>query len=602
LSKRFIDGTEFSAMVLAAADRLSAGAQRVNALNVFPVPDGDTGTNMNLTLTSGAEELRRRPSDRIGQAAETLAKGLLMGARGNSGVILSQLFRGFAKGVSTLEKAGPAEFAQALQQGVETAYAAVVRPVEGTILTVSKEAAKAAIASARRSQDIVAVMRDTLEAAKDALARTPDLLPVLKQVGVVDSGGQGLVIVYEGFLEALTGEVSASPQASEERAKTDYTPVPADVLEQARKAQPALHEDAPVQAQIDVESIEYGYCTEFIVRLTPGGKTPGLTFNELDFRSELEKMGDSLLVVADDDLVKIHIHAEYPGEVMNLAMQYGDLTRIKIENMREQHSHIISQDYHVPAGIAGVAVDDGCEAENAAGTDLAASGGAAEGVEPVKQYGIIAVAAGEGIADIFMSLGVDYVLSGGQTMNPSTEDILGAAAKVNAEHIFVLPNNSNIILAAGQAKELSETPLTVIPTKSIQQGLAAVLAFQENANAERNAELMLSAAKRVKSGQVTHAVRDTLIDDVQIREGDYIGILDGKIVVASTDLFTSCSELLRSMMSSGDEIVSVLTGEDAESAVTQRLTAYMKEQYPDAEIELLPGGQPVYSYLFSVEA
>ncbi|WP_199617856.1 DAK2 domain-containing protein [Paenibacillus alkalitolerans] len=583
MSKRFIDGTEFTAMVFAAAERLNAGVQRVNALNVFPVPDGDTGTNMNLTLTSGVDELRKRPSVRIGQAAETLARGLLMGARGNSGVILSQLFRGFAKSVSALEKASSTEFAQALQQGVETAYAAVVRPVEGTILTVSKEAAKAAVNSARRTAEVDAVMRDTLKAANEALARTPELLPVLKQVGVVDSGGQGLVLVYEGFLAALTGEAIDGPPMQDGNAKTDYSVIPAEVLQKAKKS-----DFVPVQAHMETESIEHGYCTEFIVRLTPGGRIPGLTFDEPDFRRELETMGDSLLVVADEDLVKIHIHAEYPGEVMNFAMQYGDLTRIKIENMREQHSHIISQDYGVPAAVA--AVSGGAQAEDA---NLKTA--------PKKPYGMIVVAAGEGLSEIFTSLGVDYVLAGGQTMNPSTEDILNAVEQVNAEHIFVFPNNSNIIMAAGQARDLAETPVFVIPTKSIQQGLAAVLAFQENEDVDRNAQMMEQAAKRVKSGQVTHAVRDTSIDDIEIREGEYIGILDGKIVVSNPDLFTSCSELLRSMLEGGEEIVSIITGADAEDAVTDQLAEFMRKQYPNAEFELLPGGQPVYSYLFSAE-
>ncbi len=580
MSKRLINGAEFAAMVFAGAARLSAGVQRVNALNVFPVPDGDTGTNMNLTLTSGAEELRKKPSDRIGPAAETLARGLLMGARGNSGVILSQLFRGFAKSVSAMETVGPAEFAAALQQGVETAYAAVVRPVEGTILTVSKEAAKAALQSARRAPDLETVMRDTLNAANEALARTPDLLPVLKQVGVVDSGGQGLVLVYEGFYAALTGE--AAEPAADTRAKTDYSVIPADALELVRAEEKKAREYVPAQAHIDTGSIEYGYCTEFIVMLTPGGKTPGVVFDEPEFTRELEKLGDSLLVVADQDLVKIHIHAEQPGEVMNYAMRYGDLTRIKIENMREQHSHILNQDYDLPA-----AADD--------------NPAPAAAVEPKKPYGIIAVAAGEGIADIFTSVGVDYVLSGGQTMNPSTEDILNAVSQVNAEHVFVLPNNSNIILAAGQAMELSETPLFVIPTKSIQQGLAAVLAFQEGADIDSNVEQMQRAASKVKSGQITHAVRDTSIDDVTIREGDYIGILDGKIVVSEPDMFASCSELLRAMLVSGDEMVTVLLGADADDAVTEKLTALLEEQFPDAEYELLPGGQPVYAYLFSAE-
>jgi len=572
LSKRFIDGAAFHAMVSAAAERLQSNVQKVNALNVFPVPDGDTGTNMNLTLTSGAEELKKRTSPNIGQAAEVLSKGLLMGARGNSGVILSQLFRGFSKGVASLERADASQFAAALQQGVETAYAAVVRPVEGTILTVSKDAAKAAVQSARRNADLEAVMRDTLEAAKLSLSRTPDLLPVLKQVGVVDSGGQGLVYVYEGFLAALTGEAAGDAEAA---AKTDYSIIPPEAIAAARASAEA---HAPVQAHIATESIEHGYCTEFIVQLAPGGKVPGLVFDEPAFRAKLEEMGDSLLVVADDELVKIHIHAEQPGEVMTYAQQFGELTRIKIENMREQHSHILSQDY---------------EEGHIVGMPAAAP--------ERKPFGMIAVAAGEGLSDIFQSLGVDYVLSGGQTMNPSTEDILNAIASVPADRVFVLPNNSNIVMAANQAKELADKPVYVVPTKTIQQGIASVLAFQEGAEFERNGEAMLAAAKRVKSGQVTFAVRDTTIDEVDIQEGDYIGILDGKIVVSSRDPFETCATLIRAMVQDGEEILSVYVGDSAEQAVTDKLRTLFETEYPDIEVELLPGGQPVYSYLFSAE-
>ncbi|MCI3921541.1 DAK2 domain-containing protein [Paenibacillus sp. TRM 82003] len=582
MSKRFINGTEFASMALAAGARLTANVQQVNALNVFPVPDGDTGTNMNLTLTSGVDELKRRPSEKVGQAAEVLAKGLLMGARGNSGVILSQLFRGFSKSVAGLEQIGPAEFASALQQGVETAYAAVVRPVEGTILTVSKDAAKAAVQSARRAPDIDTVMRDTLAAAKESLARTPDLLPVLKQVGVVDSGGQGLVYVYEGFYSALTNEAPAADAPSAAGApKTDYSVFPPESMEEARRAKEA---HAPVQAHIDVDSIEHGYCTEFIVRLTPGGKVPGLSFEEAAFREKLGDMGDSLLVVADDDLVKIHIHAEHPGEVMTYAQQFGDLTRIKIENMREQHSHILSQEY-----------EDGDAAESVSDEPAVVA------EEPLKPFGMIAVAAGEGLGDIFTSLGVDYVLSGGQTMNPSTEDILKAIEAVPAERVLVMPNNSNIVMAATQAKEIADKDVIVVPTKTIQQGIAAVLAFQETADFERNGAAMEQAAKRVKSGQVTFAVRDTSIDGVEIKEGDYIGILDGKIVVSEPDAYEACASLLRAMMDTGEEIVSVIVGDSAEEAVTNRIQAFFAESYPDAEVELLPGGQPVYTYLFSAE-
>lgn len=579
MSQRLLDGAVFTSMMLAGAARLTANAQQVNALNVFPVPDGDTGSNMNLTLTSGVEELKKRTSAHLGECAEALSKGLLMGARGNSGVILSQLFRGFAKAVAGLKEADPIQFAQALQQGVETAYAAVVKPVEGTILTVSKDAAKAAQQSAKRGADLETVMRETLAAAKASLARTPDLLPVLKQVGVVDSGGQGLVYVYEGLLAYLTGQ-EPNHYAAEIKG-------PASAVQNVVK-------DVPVQAHIETESIEHGYCTEFIIQLAPGGKKPGLVFEEGLFRRSLEAMGDSLLVVADDELVKVHIHAEYPGEVMTYAQQFGDLTRIKIENMREQHSHILSQDYQEAAAPAVQIEDPSAEAEEAAD-----AGEAVE--EALKPYALIAVAAGSGVSDVFTSIGVDYVLSGGQTMNPSTEDILQAIAGVPSKRVFILPNNSNIVMAAKQAAELSEKEVYVIPTKSIQQGIAAALAFQEQADAEENGANMEEAAQRVKSGQITVAVRDSSIDQVEIKEGEFIGILDGKIVASHADLYETCISLLKAMLDHGDEIVSVFVGESAEEAVTERLRSFFDEHYPDAEVEILPGGQPIYSYLFAVE-
>jgi DAK2 domain fusion protein YloV len=549
-------------MVFAASNRLQANVQRVNELNVFPVPDGDTGTNMNLTLSSGVDELKQRSSPHIATTAEVLAKGLLMGARGNSGVILSQLFRGFAKGVYALEEVNALQFAQALQQGVEMAYAAVVRPVEGTILTVSKEAAKAAQLSAKRNHEIDIVMRDTLLAAKEALARTPDLLPVLKQVGVVDSGGQGLIHVYEGFYEALSGEWDVGEFVN-----------PLENTNDEMKQHAGQTNAVPVQAHFGSGEIEHGYCTEFIVRLDPLAKAKGLHFDELQFTQRMETLGDSLLVVADDELVKIHIHAELPGEVMTYAMQYGDLIRIKIENMREQHSHIITQTI---------------SASNAP-------------QPPLKPYAMIAVAAGDGIAEIFRSLGVDHVLAGGQTMNPSAEEILNAIHGVHAQTVFVLPNNSNIILTAGQARELSDKSVIVLPTKSIQQGIAAVLAFQLSAEPERNASMMEQAMKRVQSGQVTQAIRDSKMDGIHIREGDHIGIMDGKIVASNNDVFATCQQLVQAMVLNGDEILSVFIGGAAEPEVTEHLQQWIASTYPTAEVEFLPGGQPVYTYLFSVE-
>jgi len=599
LSKRFIsiNGNVFFTMVMSAAEELGKNVERVNGLNVFPVPDGDTGTNMNLTLTSGVDELRRRPSSHIGKAADALSKGLLMGARGNSGVILSQLFRGFAKAVHDHEEIGVTEFAAALQQGVDTAYKAVVKPVEGTVLTVSKEAAKAAGAYARRATGIDDLMREVLSQAKETLRKTPEMLPVLKQVGVVDAGGQGLVHVYEGFLAVLTaqtGDIVAAPDGAIPEALGSF---PVASFANAQTAD-LLHGHEPrrVQAMMSTEDIEFGYCTEFLINIVPG-KTAGVTFDEIDFREELGKHGDSLLVVADDDLVKVHIHAEYPGEVMTIAQRYGDLSRIKIENMRDQHSHILMEelrDAEAAYRAAGAA--------ETADEDVVTESIAHEPEAQRKPFGFISVAAGDGITDIFMSVGIDVVLSGGQTMNPSTQDFVSAIETIDADTIFILPNNSNIIMAARQAAELTEDKqIIVIPTKTIPQGMAAVLAFQEQSNGAKNEETMNYAIQSVRSGQVTYAVRDTSIDSLDIKLGDYIGIQDGKIVISESTIVAAVKSLLTSMIDEGSEIVTILTGEDAKDEETGEVLAYLKEMHPEVEVELHDGGQPIYAYLFSVE-
>lgn len=588
MGKRFsrLTGTDFAAMAFAAARSLELNVSRVNALNVFPVPDGDTGTNMNLTMTSGVEELRKRQTDHIGQAAEALSKGLLMGARGNSGVILSQLFRGFAKSVQTFAEINVHQFAAALQQGVDTAYKAVVKPVEGTVLTVAKDAAKYAVQNARRADDdIRSLMDDTLAAAKQSLARTPDLLPVLKQVGVVDAGGQGLVFIYEGFVAALAGETAG--MSALERVTTP--------AQQSFSAAAHMSYARNAQSQLATEDIEFGYCTEFMIKLVPG-KVKGLAFDESAFRKELSKHGDSLLVVSDDELVKVHIHAEYPGAVMNEAMKFGDLTKIKIENMREQHTHLLHE------GEEGYGqFMTGMMATNAS---IAAAARPAASMKPAtKRNGFVAVAAGNGIERIFASLGADGIISGGQTMNPSTEDIVKAVGNIQAERVYVLPNNSNIVMAARQAVGLVEDKqLIVIPTKTIPQGIAAALAFQSDAeNADTNTAAMERALNQVKSGQVTNAVRDTSIDGVEIKEGDFLGICDGSIVASFPELSQTCRKLLDSMMADGGEVVTILTGEDAIKEETDAIVASLREAYPDAEIEIHDGGQPVYTYLFSVE-
>jgi DAK2 domain fusion protein YloV len=579
LSKRFIsmNGNDFTYMVFSGAENLRSNVDRVNGLNVFPVPDGDTGTNMNLTLTSGVEELKRKPSSHIGKAADALSKGLLMGARGNSGVILSQLFRGFAKYVSDKEEVNAQEFAAALQQGVETAYKAVNKPVEGTILTVSKEAAKHAVIY-RKATDILDLMQEVLHRADEALARTPDQLPILKQVGVVDAGGQGLVCIYEGFVEALSGDTLHSNRYSTILAASGGMTSPISTVPVINLAREAHR---PAQAQLATADIEFGYCTEFILTVVPG-KIKGVSFAETYFRDQLSKLGDSLLVVADEELVKVHIHAEYPGEVMNLAMKYGDLSRIKIENMRDQHTHILE--------------------EADAGEIYNASAAIDSFIAEKKPYGFVAVAMGAGITEIFSSVGVDVVLSGGQTMNPSTEDLVNAVNKIPAETVFILPNNSNIILTAEQAKGLiGDKQLIVIPTKSIPQGLAAILAFQEQADSAANRVEMTEAIKRVKSGQVTSAVRDTSMDGIEIKQGHFIGIKDGKIVSSEAELLEASKKLLREMMEEGSDIVTILSGADAKDEDTEEMEAFIREMYPNIEIEMHPGGQPLYPYIFSVE-
>lgn len=574
MSKRFntLDGSDFIHMMTSGASRLESHVDHVNALNVFPVPDGDTGTNMNLTMSSGIEELHRKPSDHIGRTAAALSKGLLMGARGNSGVILSQLFRGFAKSVQDEAKITPQQFAAALQQGVDTAYQAVVKPVEGTVLTVARESAKEAVAYARKAADIIDLLQETLRKAEEVLERTPDMLPVLKQVGVVDAGGRGLVLIYEGMLASLSGELPREAW------------VPAEP--KAIPATQSLHSSASAQSHMATEDIEFGYCTEFMVKLAPGSTR----FEEREFRSKLETFGDSLLVVADDDLVKVHIHAEYPGEVMNYAMNYGDLTRIKIENMREQHAHILLADEYEATfgpGHESVAVDatDSDEAD-----------------EELKPYGFVTVSVGEGVTDIFISLGADEVIAGGQTMNPSTEDIVKAVSRTPAETVFILPNNSNIVMAAEQARELVEDKrVIVIPSKTIPQGMAALLAFLEKETPEKNTEAMGVALRSVRSGQITQAVRDSSIDGMDIKQNDFLGLLDGKIVTADPDLSAACQLLLAQMIGEDGEIVTVLEGEEAAKEQTAAIEAYLAEQYPDIEVEVHSGGQPLYVYLFSVE-
>lgn len=558
-----LDGERFSQMVLQGAENLSRNAKMVDALNVFPVPDGDTGTNMNLSITSGAKEVRNNPSNHVGKVGAHFAKGLLMGARGNSGVILSQLFRGFSKSIEAKETIDSMEFAHALEAGVETAYKAVMKPVEGTILTVAKDAAKKAVHTAKREKNIVVLMEETLKEAKASLERTPDLLPVLKEVGVVDSGGQGLVTVYEGFLSVLKGE--ELPELSESGPSMD-------------ELVNAEHHKS-VQSHMSTEDIEFGYCTEFMVRFETD-KVQDNPFSEEDFRNELSKHGDSLLVVADDEIVKVHIHAEYPGEVLSYGQKFGSLINMKIENMRQQHTTILEGDKQPTKGAAP------------------------ERKAPKKRekFGIITVAMGEGISEMFKSLGAAVVIEGGQTMNPSTEDIVKAIQEANADELFILPNNKNIIMAAEQAASVVDQNVSVVKTKSVPQGMAALLSFNPSLSLEENEEGMTEAISMVKTGQITYAVRDTQIDGIEIKKDDFMGIADGKIVTTDSDKKQTAKTLLKEMIDDEeDEIITIIQGEDATDEEVQDLVEFLENDFDELEIEVHKGKQPLYPYIFSIE-
>jgi uncharacterized protein len=556
VSIKVLDGKRFAEMVIQGANHLAANAQYVDALNVFPVPDGDTGTNMNLSMTSGAKEVKSNVQEHIGKVGSALAKGLLMGARGNSGVILSQLFRGFAKAIEAKPTITSLEFAAALNAGVETAYKAVMKPVEGTILTVAKDAAKHAVAVAKNHEDLIGLMEEVLKEAKASLNRTPDLLPVLKEVGVVDSGGQGLVFVYEGFLAVLKGEKLPDSPAT---------------MPNMNELVSAEHHKS-VQSHMNTEDIEFGYCTEFMVRLE--GKD---SFSEENFRNDLSKYGDSLLVISDEEVVKVHIHSEQPGEVLTYGQRYGSLINMKIENMRQQHSNIVGE----PT------------------TPLHT-----EGNQPKKEkqeYGVVAVSMGSGIAELFRSIGANAVIEGGQTMNPSTEDIVKAIKEVNARKVIILPNNKNIIMAAEQAAQVAEEEVVVIPTKTVPQGMTALLSFNPSADSAANKDTMTEAMQHVKTGQLTYAVRDTSIDGLEISTGDFMGIADGKIILKDQDKVKAAKDLLSQMLDDDSEILTILKGEDASDEDVDSIVEFVESNYEDVEIEVHNGEQPLYAFIFAIE-
>ena len=546
----------FQEMVQAASTRLNKQAEYVNSLNVFPVPDGDTGTNMGMTIENGAKEVADKSASTVGEVAAIFAKGLLMGARGNSGVITSQLFRGFSQSVKGKDELDGQALALAFQSGVEVAYKAVMKPVEGTILTVSRGAAIGAKKKAEATNDAVEVMKAALEGAKTALAKTPDLLPVLKEVGVVDSGGQGLVFIYEGFLSALTGEYIASE---------DFQATPATMSQMIN----AEHHKS-VAGHVATEDITFGYCTEIMVALKQG-PTYVKDFDYDEFRNYLNELGDSLLVVNDDEIVKVHVHTEDPGLVMQEGLKYGSLVKVKVDNMRNQHEAQLEKEEKATK-----------PAEE-------------------KEYAIIAVVAGDGLAEIFKAQGVDYIISGGQTMNPSTEDFIKAVDQVNARNIIFLPNNKNIFMAAQSAAEVLEQPTTVIETRTLPQGLTSLLAFDSGKTIEENHERMTAALSDVVSGSITTAVRDTTIDGLEIHENDNLGMVDGKILVSNPDMLTTLKATFAKMLNEDSEIVSIYIGEDGDEELANGLAQDLMEEYEDLEVEIHQGNQPVYPYIFSVE-
>ncbi len=549
-------------MIAVSSNRLNNNAEFINSLNVFPVPDGDTGTNMSLSFASGAKYVSESTSSSVGELSQALAKGLLMGARGNSGVILSQVFRGFSKNAAAKTELTPADLADALVAGVQTAYKAVMKPQEGTILTVARKAAEAATKTAKTSDDCVEVMEAAYEAAEAALKTTPDLLPVLKEVGVVDSGGQGLTFVYQGFFDALSGNV---------RDEQEYHPTPADMDDMVS----AEHHKS-VQSQLNTEDIQYGYCTEIMVKLG-AGRLVDEKFDYDTFRGYLSEIGNSLLVIADDEVVKVHVHTEQPGKVLSYGQKFGSLIKVKVDNMRLQHETILEQDK---------------EAEEEQQAEINQIAG---------DYGIIAVASGDGLAQLFHSVGVTQIIQGGQTMNPSTKDIVDAINATGKDKVIVLPNNKNIFLAAEQAADVADANVKVVHTRSITQGLSAMINFNKEADIDENVAAMEEALDDVISGQVTVAVRDTTIDGQEIKKDNYMGIVDGSIKVTDPDRKQATLEMVKAMLDEDSEVITIIYGADADQAEAQAIADEIQSWDEDYEIEIHEGDQPVYPYLISVE-
>ena len=560
-----IDASVLAKMFLAGAKNLDAKKEWINELNVFPVPDGDTGTNMSMTIMSAAKEVSALENSDMKSLAKAISSGSLRGARGNSGVILSQLFRGFAKVIAEYDVIDVNVLCDALQKAVETAYKAVMKPKEGTILTVAKGGADKALELVDETDDLVFFIEEVIKEADLVLAKTPDMLPVLKQAGVVDSGGQGLVQVLKGGLDALLGK------------EIDYT-----IEGAAPKKQTAESASNPyIDAQANQE-IKFTYCTQFLIMLDK----PFSSKKENEFKSYLESIGDSIVVVADDEIVKVHVHTNDPGMAMQRALTYGSLTTIIIENMKLERDEKVSAMKEKEMQAAGLPEETAEEKTQ----------------EEPKEMGFISVSIGEGINEIFRGLGVDYIIEGGQTMNPSTEDMLNAIEKVNAKNIFILPNNKNIILAANQAVSLVEDKnIFVIPTRTVPQGITALINYIPESSAEDNAKRMTEELDNVKTGQVTYAVRDTVIDDKQIRQGDYMGIGDKTILSVGTDMEAVTKDMVAQMLDEESSIICIYYGDETDEEAANKLAEDIQEDNPDVEIEVHFGGQPIYYYVISVE-
>ena len=560
-----IDASVFAKMFLAGAKNLDAKKEWINELNVFPVPDGDTGTNMSMTIMSAAKEVSALENPDMKSLAKAISSGSLRGARGNSGVILSQLFRGFTKVIAEYDTIDVVVLCDAIQKAVETAYKAVMKPKEGTILTVAKGASDKALELVDTTDDLVYFMDEVIKEAERVLEKTPDMLPVLKQAGVVDSGGQGLVQVLKGAFDSLLGK------------EIDYT---IEGVTDSGKTSAASTSNSYIDAQANQE-IKFAYCTQFLIMLDK----PFNSKKENEFKSYLETIGDSIVVVADDEIVKVHVHTNDPGMAMQKGLTYGSLTTIIIENMKLERDEKVS------------AMKEK-EMQSVSATEEKQE----EMKEEPKETGFISVSIGEGIGEIFKGLGVDYIIEGGQTMNPSTEDMLNAIDKVNAKNIFILPNNKNIILAANQAVSLVEDKnIFVIPTKTVPQGITALINYIPESSAEENAERMTEELDTVKTGQVTYAVRYTMIDDKEIHQGDYMGIGDKTILSVGKDMETVTREMVSEMIDEESAIVCIYYGEEASEEDANKLAEDIEEDYPDVEVEVHFGGQPIYYYVISVE-